>query len=449
MSNISFNNFIPHTSSRDGSPSDSSITGSNNCSQSDEESNNLDQLPSCNDVISHSCEEDSNNQSDIEKPESDQSSSTSKPNSSDSSSFSETIVTEPIVFSKIRTVNHGKSEIKCFTEEFLQAIKDQSQIIFNMIDENPEIIEFVDYLQNNILHHAAKAKNLDLIQFLIEKKQMSPDTQNMYGETPFLLACKSGNENVFYYFFQKDELLFAKDRFNNSVLNSSIVNGNLDFIQQIIEFNLKFKQSQGEDITKSFVELLNDTNISGNSPLLNAARFGKKDIIYSFINTCESDGQIDNLNLINPITKETIFDIAARVGDYELFSYLQEKFKNRQDFFSLLNNNDNWKRTILHNALKGKNVKIIKSLNDLGVNLFQIINQRDLFYKQTPMELAKELDQTLSEKKKIVPYFNSMNPIDEIQIKNKTSCFTCFKNLLNRLSSAYQKEYRPLKEKTE
>jgi ankyrin repeat protein len=100
---------------------------------------------------------------------------------------------------------------------------------------NPELLEqFLDYnvdgtiadLDGNIfLHHLCKHNNVDILRRYLKQYQEIIDMPNKKSETPVIVSCLNGQEDMFYTLKTFGADMKAKDYYGNTIYHYICANG--------------------------------------------------------------------------------------------------------------------------------------------------------------------------------------------------------------------------------
>ncbi|XP_046582590.1 putative ankyrin repeat protein RF_0381 [Haliotis rubra] len=249
-----------------------------------------------------------------------------------------------------------------------------------------------DHNGGNILHVACQGGNVDIVKCVLRHKALYINSTDYKGITPLMSAAGYGNKVVFHVLIDRGADALAKDATNRNILHWTCQGGNVKILNFIL--------------TRNIVDI-NSRNRDKMTPLLLAAYYKKRDVIDLLIergaHTLAVDHKSRNilylscssvdLETVNYILKQNIVDIntkgedgktqvlvAAYLGNGEVFDILVKKGANLS---VVTNNRDN----ILHLAIRGGNIKIVKYILTQDV----VVIDSKGFEDMTPVLLAADV----------------------------------------------------------
>lgn len=190
------------------------------------------------------------------------------------------------------------------------------------------------------LHHATRNATLETIKCLVSHHQLSPNTRDFRGHTPFQLSVKHGRKEIAEFFLKNCGIVFNPDTndnpFNNSLMHLAIESNSVEMIEFLVNNKLDSKSHY------QAVEFIDYAIMRQNQT---ASIFLMK-------------WQKPNVNA-KPTTGYSYLHMAAQNGLNELVEYL---FENGADVNSKHN------QSTLHAAVEHCHFETVKLLLEKGAN---------------------------------------------------------------------------------
>lgn len=237
---------------------------------------------------------------------------------------------------------------------FLETVKKTPGLVLEVckIDKECQLFERIMYAKegrSTALHKAVKSGDIDLVNFIVRKYNISVDVRDIKGRTPLFLAVAKKDRNLVLALIELGANVTEVDFEGFNILVDAAWTSDIDFFDWVVN-------TTGLD--PKFL-----SEINGQGVLLHSARKGNKSFVEHLLKHYK----------LNPFVidfcSQTVLHAAADSGNYALFHFLVEEIK--LDVTAVAHDG----RTILHSAARGGNVLIIaylideKKLNPSAVDL--------------------------------------------------------------------------------
>ncbi|XP_061164475.1 uncharacterized protein LOC133173510 [Saccostrea echinata] len=258
-------------------------------------------------------------------------------------------------------------------------LEGRTDICKYLVNNYSQILHVTDCYGWTVLHAACLGGNVDIIDFLVTKG-MDMHALTKKKETVLYIACRYGQYAVCEYIIHNyPQSLDIMDE-TVSVLHCAAWKGYIDIVKLLIEkgWNVRSVTRTGDTVLhlccrnsqlemcqyliNNHSDLLPDRDVKGWTALHSACMGGNEEIL-SFLITQGMD--------INELTKDSknALHIACRYGNYAMCKYLVQNYEN------LLHGTDKYGYSVLHSAVLGGDVDIVKMLIDNGANFRSLTNK--------------------------------------------------------------------------
>lgn len=225
-----------------------------------------------------------------------------------------------------------------------------------------------------------------IIKDLILNNKINVDTVNSNKETLLIFSSRLNKNEIIDILLQNDKILKTinkTDLNNNTALHYAVLNNNIGIVKKLIKNNIDSNILNDKNESALFFSCLNNNKLIfdyllDNHSKINYYTVERKNILYYSTNDLKFFIYVSkkfNFNLNHTdIYHNNILYYVIKNNNFELLKYL---FNNTNINRFIINNN---KENLLFEAIRQKNIKIIKFLIDQGLSLnIKNINHETLF----------------------------------------------------------------------
>lgn len=131
-------------------------------------------------------------------------------------------------------IKHGASLGDVSEDSLLVALPSAGSELTRYLIEKGLIFNSIDHVK--LLHRAASEGNLYLVKVLIEQYRVSVDSLDEDGQTPFIMAAMSGEDDILRYLVERGANIFQVDDEQKNALMWASIMGRYDVVQTLLLF---------------------------------------------------------------------------------------------------------------------------------------------------------------------------------------------------------------------